>query len=350
MDLIPLTLDREAAYEGFLRGRTEAMLYYSLHYARFLAALLRCRLSYWLAEEHGEIQGVLPLMECDGPYGIVRNSLPFYGSNGGVLASTPAATTALVRQYNRLAREATVAAATWICNPLAPAPDTTTLTFDLTDNRIAQFSDLAPWRTVTTAEPAPPFLTSSARRNVRKAVAAGVTVRTAGAEALPFVEACHRENLAAIGGRAKTPAFFALLPEYFTAGTDYHIYVAEVDGEPVSALLLFDFNGTVEYYTPVTRHEARPLQPMALILATAMRDAAARGGARWNWGGTWTSQSGVYKFKRKWGATDQPYHYYIAVNNRDLYALTPARVREAYGDFYVLPFSVLTGSAEASSS
>ena len=65
---------------------------------------------------------------------------------------------------------------------------------------------------------------------------------------------------------------------------DWSVFTAFHDGCPVAALLLFYFNKTVEYFTPVTVHEYRNFQPMSLIVFEAMRDAINRGMTNWNWG------------------------------------------------------------------
>ena len=40
---------------------------------------------------------------------------------------------------------------------------------------------------------------------------------------------------------------------------------------------------------------------MALILNKAFDDAKMKGYKYWNWGGTWLSQKGVFRFKKKNG-------------------------------------------------
>ncbi len=80
---------------------------------------------------------------------------------------------------------------------------------------------------------------------------------------------------------------------------------------------------------------------MALILYRAMEDAAARGCTCWNWGGTWLSQQGVYRFKRKWGAGDRRYRYYVRVNDEGVLHRSPGELLSAYPDFYVVPFDRL---------
>jgi GNAT acetyltransferase-like protein len=338
VEIVELTTEREAAWDAFVAGCEGGLLYYSMKYRRFLTELLGCRPIYWVAVRGEEVVGVLPIMSREGPYGTVWNSLPFYGSHGGVLATDPGAAEALYRQYNGMVATEGIAAATLVGNPFQ-APDESLLEFDVVDQRVGQFLSL---RELDTDDPER-FLAradGSARRNVRKAIASGITVRIDN-EALAFLEACHRANMAAIGGRAKSPRFFELVPRHFVSGHDYDIYVAEVAGRPIAALLLFYCNGTVEYFIPAVEHAHRSDQPMAVIVCQAMRDVLRRGCRRWNWGGTWGEQTGVYRFKKKWGSSEVLYRYYTRVRNPTLLEAAREELLEGYENFFVLPFGML---------
>jgi lipid II:glycine glycyltransferase (peptidoglycan interpeptide bridge formation enzyme) len=112
-------------------------------------------------------------------------------------------------------------------------------------------------------------------------------------------------------------------------------------GQPVAALLLLYFNRTVEYYVPATLEAERVHQPTSLILFQAMQDAARAGYTRWNWGGTWLNQDGVSRFKRKWGAQDSRYRYYIKLNAAEILKRSRSELLDAYPGFYVVPFDKL---------
>jgi hypothetical protein len=341
LEVVDLTDGLEAAYEDFLHKLDHGLFYYSAAYRRFLVELLGCSAPYRLAVRGGEIVGVLPLMAVDGRYGRVWNSLPFFGSHGGVLALDAGAAAGLYEAYAGLLEASEVVAATVIGNPWAPS-DEAQLAFDLCDERVGQATDLGPlagslpdqfWAATD----------SSARRNIRKAQGSGVRVRT-DSSAVGFLADCHEQNMSAVGGKAKNRRFFDLLRSHFTPGEDYNVYVAEVENVRIAALLLFYYNRTVEYFVPATTAGSRSLQPMALIVATAMADAARIGYRRWNWGGTWLNQDGVYRFKRKWNATERPYRYYTRVIDRSLLSLRREELTTAYEDFYVLPFGALAGA------
>lgn len=337
VEVLPLDDRLSDATDAFLLTQREALAAHSLSYRRLLQAVLECDATYWLAMEEGRVTGMLPLTSHDGPFGRVLNSLPFFGSVGGVLASTRAASTALWRRFDQLASMSDVAAATVICNPLIDQP-TPPVDHDFVEERIGQVTWLP--AADDAAEAVLALIDGSTRRNIRKAQKSGVSVLVENS-AVDSLERIHRENMEEIGGRQKSGKFFMELPINLKVNSEYRIYTARIDNEIVSALLLLYFNDSVEYFMPATLSEFRNSQPMALAIYQAMLDAAARGIACWNWGGTWLSQEGVYRFKKKWGAEDQRYRYYVRVNDKSLLSRSRAELLNAYPDVYVVPFDRL---------
>jgi hypothetical protein len=336
-----LSPSQEEEYERFLHSCEGGLLYYSSRYRHFLKDLLGCQSRYWIAREKGDIQGVLPTMIQEGRFGPVLNSLPFFGSHGGILARNPSAHQALCEHYKQILREGDFAAATMVENPLARLNPADLPPSNEEDHRVGQFVDLAPW-SEKSLEDCLPLIASSARRNVRKALKQGIEVEVNNL-AMGELEACHREAMGAIGGNEKSPRFFELVSRHFRPDHDFKIYVASCEGQSLAALLLFFYHQTVEYFVPATRVAHRSRQPLPLIVATAMHQTAQKGFKRWNWGGTWPSQDGVYRFKKKWGSVDLPYDYFIQVNNEKIYQATPQELLREYPSFYVLPFSSLQG-------
>lgn len=328
--LRPWTSELEPEIADFVAQHPDGLIYYAPAFRRYLLAVVGGDCRSVLAYEDGRLTGVLPVLVKSGPYGPVLNSLPFFGSPGGALTTSATAAEALRGEYDRLASD--VAVANWIAHPFVDvAPPRHTLT----DERIAQWTELPSDATAVTD-----LIEPSARRNIQKAVAQGVVVRER-TDALDFLERTHRENMAAIGGRAKPPEFFSRLAGTMTAGRDWRLYVAEQAGEPIAALLTFEAARTVEYVMPVVRESARGLQPTAAILSHAMEAAAARGFVRWNWGGTWLTQEGVYRFKKKWGARERRYRYFVTVNDPSVLRRGAAELAEAYPWYYTVPYGAL---------
>lgn len=330
MQIALLTSSLETVYTRFVQNHAHTLLYYSLMYKRHLEKNIGCSSEYLLAMSGDEVKGVLPLMRKRGKYGDVVNSLPYYGSNGGILADSAEAVNCLIEHYNTIITKSDVAAATIIENPFLPICDQ--YAHDVIDTRVGQITTLAHFSIETSVE-------SSAKRNLLKAYNSEITIEIE--SDFDFLYATHRSNMQAINGRAKKFSFFESIPESFVAGRDYKLYFAKKNEKNIAALLLFYFGQTVEYFTPAIVSEYRVYQPTAALIYHAIEDAKKNGYRYWNWGGTWHSQDGVYKFKRKWGAEDYLYKYYTKINNKKLLSSTPEILLEEYSDFFVVPFSML---------
>ncbi len=326
------------AYDAFLLGDPSTLVYQTSSYMGLLENLLGATNATLLArDDEGQLKGALPLMRKEGPFGAVLNSLPFYGSNGALIARNTFAADALRAQFMRVAQQEDVAAWTVVENPLDPSGF---VPFEaaMEEARIGQFTPLPQEGNIPDA-----LMTAfhgKTRNMVRKTEKLGIEVRT-DPTAFDFLARTHTDNMAEIGGQAKSHRFFDLVPSYFNAGRDYQIYVASLDGVDIAALLVLFWNKTVEYYTPVVVKAHRSSQPLSALIFQAMCDAAERGYVWWNWGGTWHSQAGVYQFKSRWGTRDIDYRYKIQVNNTRLLDATPHQLLEGYPGFYTAPFSKL---------
>ncbi len=336
MNINLLSLDEifEGQIIDFLHKIEGISFYYTPKYCRFLRDLLGCEMYYFIAVEKGRLNGLLPLMWYDGALGRVINSLPFFGSNGGILALSGSAEAQLWAAYKDLIQNQAIAAATVISHPLHPRKPPFQVAHE--DSRIGQLTKLNFLDEAGLMN----MVDGTTRRNIRKANKENVHVYK-DANALPILETIHRENMAAIGGLPKPHRFFSMLPDYFKEGEDFDLFVAKRKGEIIAALLVFYSGKTVEYFLPATRLAARPYQPSAALLRTAMVESAKKRFRLWNWGGTWLTQKGVLAFKRKWGAIDFTYRYYIHINNKEIYGQQPDRLADAYPYFYVVPFAAL---------
>jgi Acetyltransferase (GNAT) domain len=341
LDIAALSSPTEdEAWDAFVRQARGGLVYYSSRYRDLLLEELACEAEYLVAREGGEIRGGLPLMWSQGTGDRVLNSLPFYGSHGAPLADSREVERALIDAWNERAGDSRTLAATMVANPFTGEQPTEPV-HNLTDERISQVTMLPEGAEEDTILS---LIEASARRNARKAERTGIEVAV-DASALSELHDIHRANMEAIGGLSKSRDFFEAVPRHLRDGEDFELWVARLGGDTIAALLVLHFGGVTEYYTPATRHEHRSDQPLALILVRAMASAAERGSRIWNWGGTWTSQDGVHRFKRKWGAEDRTYRYFVRVNDRSLLDAEADDLRERFPHFYVVPFSALRSGA-----
>lgn len=327
-----------AEYEQFTKRHGQLMLYYSLNYKQLLENFLGCDSEYWVAKNSvGQIAGILPLMKKQGEYGLVYNSLPFYGSNGGVFGDSPESIESLLSHYSHICLDPETACSVYIENPLFKLPNKVP-THNFIDKRIGQISPID-FQTEVEDSLMNSYHTKT-RNMVRKSLKSGLTLNTTDAS-WEFLIETHHENMSSIGGKAKPRSFFDEIRTCFKFNEDYCIYEAKFEGKPIASMLIFKFNDCIEYFTPVILQEYRSLQPLSFLIYHAMKELSISGYKYWNWGGTWSSQEGVYRFKSRWNAEDIEYMYFIQLNNRDILNLTSTQIQKAYPNFYLIPYSEL---------
>jgi len=340
INIVPRQSVDETIYCDFVKKHPDSMLYHSLPYIKMISAITNGEdVSLVAVDQLEQVRGVFPLIAKNGIFGRVLNSLPFYGSNGGVLAENPCVEKLLINSYNEIIGLDEVCAATVVSNPLSIS--VTDLRYSTTDYRIGQFTCID--YKESHAEHLMKSFHSKTRNMIRKAEKSDITISEEN-NMVNFLMKVHQDNMQSIGGRAKSERFFRFFPQFFQAGKEYKIFVARLDEKPIAALLLFYFRNIVEYYTPVILEPYREKQPLSLLIYHAMIEASKRGFCLWNWGGTWATQDGVYLFKKRWGTYDIHYKYYTQINNESLLKLSQETLLEEYSDFFVVPFHLLSKS------
>ena len=340
-----LSAERHLEYDEFVRCHRNALLYQSSKFQLFVSTILNCELATLLCIDSSDtILGALPLMAMRGSFGVVYNSLPFYGSNGGVIADDKDAGEMLISTFESIASRSDVAAYTVVGNPLDPI---SSLRFPIRashlDSRIGQFTYLA--GSDTGGRPLFERIHYKTRNAIRKASKLGISVKTDNT-ALDFLAKIHTENLTALSGIPKPPMFFKAIPAFFDAGRDFRIYVADLDGERIAALLVFYFGRTVEYYMPVVVEAHRSTQAISLLAFHAMQEAIDENAEIWNWGGTWHTQTGVFHFKSRWDTKHNEYQYRCQINNPEILTQQLSTLIEEYPYFFVAPSAALSERTE----
>jgi hypothetical protein len=321
----------EQKFQNFVMMHPQSLVYHTVRYKELIKKHLQCNVEYYLLDNDGRVEAILTLMSKEGTLGTVVNSLPFFGSNGGILANDDNAYRAMITHYNRLIEKASFA--TFIENPFQineqkPA-------FNLTSHRVCQVTDT----TEMDLEYLDTIFTSKKRNDLRKAKRQNLDVDIDNGDgAKQFLIETHIENMLAIGAKNKSEQYFLDLFYIFQADEEYDIFVARKDGEFVAALLLLYHKSIVEYYVPVILSQYRSLQALSLIIYEAMKWNKYKGRTTWNWGGNGTSLDSVYRFKRSWGASDIPYNYYIKTDGKTLPSLNPNKFSSDYSGFYLYPF------------
>ena len=339
MKIIKLYDEYESQYTKFVTNHQKGLFYYQLEYRNILKRLLSCNDEYYILIDEGEIKAILPLLCKDGIYGRVYNSLPYFGSNGSILSENTNYYNVLISKYNEVIKASAIS--TYIENPLdihEVKPD-----YDYVSERVCQISHFT---VADDMDDLSKLFTSNKRNDVRKAIKSNIVVEIDNSkEAKDFLLTTHLENMKTIGGIPKSELLFNSLYKIYVENQDYNIFIAKKDGKNISGLLVLYFNEITEYYTPVTVKEYREFQPLALVIYEAIRFSVRKGCTSWNWGGNGLSLDGVYKFKKRWGAEDYYYNYYIKLNDKTLLGLDIDAILNEYSGFFTIPFHLLNREA-----
>lgn len=317
-------------YINFVNKFERSIFYHSIKYKKLLEDLFNVKSNYLICKKNDNIEAILPLVKIEGKYGTVINSLPFFGSNGGVISRCPDATCKLIEFYNNMLEDskATLCSSTIISTPYLN--QNISYQYHYIDQRFSQVTDLD--STLINR------IEKSALRNIKKAKKNQIEV-TIDNSAFEFLYDSYFNSMKDIAWKLKEKKFFKLVEKTLIPEVDYDIYVAKMKNKKIACLLVFYFNKTVEYYIPATIKDFLEFQPLSLILEKAMTQSIKRGYKFWNWGGTWLSQNNVFRFKKKWAAYSIKYNYFTKVFNKDILNCDERSIMNEYPYFYVLPFN-----------
>ncbi|MHC1753265.1 peptidoglycan bridge formation glycyltransferase FemA/FemB family protein [Humidesulfovibrio sp.] len=300
------------------------------------------------AYEGEELVAALPYaISEDGGLGRVLNSLPFFGSHGGV-AALPGffgvAAPLLLAELDRLAQAEHCVSATVVLSPFTPELELCRQAFvpDMEDGRIGQLTPLPdrPERLFDIFSPCK-------RNNVRRALAQGVhAIESNSQEGLDWVHAMHSKRMDNIGGLAKPQAFFDWAAKCLNTG-ELRLLLALEGDSPCAGLLLSELNDVTEYLLPATDWDKRQFKGIQLLVHQAMHDAVLRSKKWFNFGGTWGTQNNLYEFKKRFGAVDMPYTYLIRLYDKSLPQQTKEVLSAAFPFYFALPFDQLNTSEKA---
>lgn len=353
VEVVHLKPEDEEAYERFLLSSPKTLIYATPEYWRFLREAVGGEPRCLLAHVGDDILGALPYFAKTSPeFGVVINSLPWYGSYGGVVLGgeeDDEARAALLQAFSKIADAPEVFTATLIQSVLESGHEQVygqIMDPDFTDSRIGQITEL-PERGEELERRLLEALGQKTRNLVRKSLKQGFRmVETDDERAWRFLSKTHEEGILAKGGRPKPWEHFMAvkknIPPHMRS-----LSIAFLEDEPVAALLLMKFNKTVEYITPVIVKKWRSSQPLSFLIYSNMINAARKGYRWWNWGGTWLEQESLRHFKSGWGASETPYRYFVKVDAAASRIIARRRddLMKAYPYYYVFPFKHISAGA-----
>lgn len=283
-----------ARWSAFVAGCPEATFFHRIEWKEVLEGVFGHRTHYLLAEEGGEVVGVLPLAETKSLiFGHRLASLPFC-AYGGVAAVHEGARRALIEAARALGRDL---GADHLelrhREPRQPA-------WPRQDLYVTFRKTLAP-------EPEANLnaVPRKQRAMVRKGIKAGLS-----SEIDATVDRFFRlyaDNVHRHGTPALPQDYFRVLQKAFGDACEV-LTVVDPAGRPVSSVLSFYFRDEVLPYYAGDDASARELAANDFKYWELMRRACERGVRVFDYGRS-KQGTGSYDFKRHWGFEPAPLHY-----------------------------------------
>ncbi|MEQ8783497.1 MAG: FemAB family PEP-CTERM system-associated protein [Roseibium album] len=308
----PLAQADVAEWDRFVYGAPDATFFHRSGWKRVLERAFGHRCHYLLAEEDGQITGVLPLAEIRSRiFGHRLVSTPFC-VYGGVVANGEQATLALIEAACDLANSLGV--------------------LDLEVRNVRPFSLAWPEKDLYARfrkRLAPDHdenlkaIPRKQRAMVRKGAQAGLLVDVV--DDVSRLYRTYAESVRNLGTPVFSRRYLEILREVF--GRDVEILLIHRDGEDLAGVMSFYFRDEVLPYYGGSRGEARNLKANDFMYWTLMRHAVDRGARTFDFGRSKVG-TGPYDFKKNWGFEAESLHYaYHLVKATEVPRLDPTNPR-----------------------
>ena len=188
-------------------------------------------------------------------------------------------------------------------------------------------------------------LSTSLQYDIRKALKSGVEIKSVNdAESARAIYDIYIQNCTDYGIPPKSKECIDLLVSQSSASGNTESYIALVDGKVIGGLIMVYSEKTASYYLPCSIHEYRSYQPTTLLIKHSMDLCIERGLTHWNWESSPSKDSGVFKFKQKWGSQEGQYQVLIKAYKEESFfrELGASKIASYFPHFFVFPFNLLS--------
>lgn len=339
-ELSPSNDDEVIRFLDDLGSNTPSVLgYYYPFYRDMLTEIGIGQAVYFGGYINGELIALLPTFRKEAPPGVIYSSLPYFGPNAGVLCNHLEATAdiheTLLQALLHRAKQEDVS----ICSIYTPFMFDN---FDLYDSVMPEAIHVEKFTQYLELN----FDTRSKNfgRNLRKARREGVQVcKEITAERIDAFYKIYEQNCTDYDISLKPKKCIELLVDEALIGKHTDIYFAYHEEEMIGGLLMIWSPLTASYYIPCTLSESRTLQAGPLLIDHALQDARTRGIRIWNWESSPARESGVFRFKKKWGSLEGSYRIYVQTfQSREVFQkLGRKGILQHYPNYFVYPFDLL---------
>ena len=326
-------------YKNFVEENTSTF-YQSIKHLKFLECILKENVQAVTVKKNNELKGIMPFISKKTKFGQVINSLPFFGSYGGIIAQDTKIKKEIINFFNEFNKKNDILASVIIENPFEiETYYKKYFNFSACEKRRIQCLNM----NSSSQEQLWSKFEQRVRRAIRKAEKNHVTIEyfNKNQKILNHFYELHISNIASKNGTIKPKEFFSIMKENFLLGIDYDILIAKQNKDRIAYLLIFYFKDFVEYYMPAYIPEKSNLQGTSLLIWESMKKALSKNIKFYNFGGTHFNQKSLYNFKKGWGASDMNYSYYIYANLDELKEINRNELQKECKNFYVYNYDKL---------
>jgi hypothetical protein len=340
------------AVELFFNECDNDLIYYTPKYLKFLKNLISdIEVDYYcFSDTNQKIVALMPAAKKNiKGKGTIINSLPFYGSHGGVLflksiKKRSQIQRLLVQELLEDSKNESILSITLVENPFIPfnSKSMQSIGFQVIDNRLGQFKNIS-FDLFSKSQDDGLLMSfhSKTRNVVRKGLSFNPEfLEQNDAETIGWLQNIHEKSITKLNGKFKTIEVFNNLIENFPSPENSRLFLVKLDGKKVAGILVLLHHKTVEYFTPVIEEEYKHTQLLSSLIYNAMNTLSREGYELWNWGGTWESQEGVYRFKDRFGSFTMPYRYFSKIENQAIKEIDKDILSTHFNFFYSYKFDL----------
>jgi len=325
------------SYTDFLSVVDYSSVQYSLGFLKAISQGIKTETYVITVISDGRIVGSLPFCVRRDESGIVINSLPVSGSYGGpiVLSGLTAKEKiyeAIFSALDSFARKKGCLSVTLVTSPFDRHKQQALDLFrpDLTWERFTQVLELKNVRYQQNVKDA---LRKAAKFNfeIKEGLDAG---------SLQEFYDCFRMNMDAIEVAAKPLSFYKAVNEHMVKSGNAVFLTARTGGKLVAGIMMLAFNKKASYFTTCLHPEYKNSQVSSLLIDYALNKFCKDGFILLDFEASSSRESGVYKFKERWGAKEEKYHYLTKLYAEEkIKLLGMDYIKKRFEWFYVIPFS-----------
>lgn len=284
------------AWDGYVLAHPEGVAYQLWAWCEAVETAYGFSGVYLLAEDDGQLRGVLPLVDFRVPLrGASLISLP-YCDAGGVLADNDEVAHGLLEKARSLAVQRNTPCRIRSLTPLADAGANCT-------DKVRMLLDLP-----ASSEALLAGLKAKLRSQVKKPLRDGLTVRLGAGELVTDFYQIFAENMRDLGSPVHSRRWIEAVVAAYGERVRLAV-VATPEGVPAAAGIILLQPTTVSIPWASSLRRYNQLNPNMLLYWTFLAFAADHGFKRFDFGRS-TPGEGTWRFKEQWGSVPHPLYWY----------------------------------------